>query len=212
MPRGRPKMIGPHTKSYSAALNRKVNKLASQVRKQAPEVNYTNELVAATNTSTSGTLTNLISYPAQAAGNTTDLTRLGDKIKVKDVELRMYLTSVNILTAIRVVVFIDKRNQSAAVTDVFESGTLVATQNAVNALKVHDYEDRYTFLYDKTFDFGDSDREVKTIVKKFNFKKGLDIEFLAGATTVTKNALKMIVIGTGATPQYMYQSRCHFYP
>lgn len=210
MPAGRMYLAAPRTAIKK--VDKKVNRLARQVRSYVPEVNYTNEIVAATNTSTSGTLTNLISYPAQAAGNSTDLTRLGDKIKVKDVELRMYLTSVNILTAIRVVIFIDKRNQSTAVTDVFESGTLVATQNAVNALKVHDYEDRYTFLYDRTFDFGDTDREVKTLVKKFRFKSGLPIEFLAGATTVTKNALKMIVIGTGATPQYMYQSRCHFFP
>jgi len=201
----------PLPQSQIKKVDNKVKRLARQVRSYVPEVNYTNELVSPFNTSTSGTLSNLIAIPAQATTASTDLTRLGDKIKVKDIEFRFSMLSVNTNASIRVVAYIDKRNQSTAVTDVFESGTLGAT-NAPNGLKVHDYEDRYRFIYDKTFNLGESHGEWISVVKKFNFKGGLPMEFLAGSTTVTKNHIKLIVIGSSALPQMMYQSRMHFYP
>jgi len=211
-------MPGPYRKTRmvrrprKTTILRRVKALATKVNAQAPELKYAQQTEIAGNSSYDGTLRTVSAAPAQ--GNT-DTSRVGDSLKIKNIEFRM-TTNSTATTALRVIIFIDKRNFSSAVTDFLESGTIgiANSVNAVNALKVHDYSSKYRVLYDKVITVRPNTAGFHSVVKNFHFKNGLKMEFLAGATTVIRNAVKMIYISansSGFTPAVNWQARTNFY-
>lgn len=198
-------------KGRVAKLERKVKFISRKVAHSAPEIKYTNQLEDAVNSSYDGALRTISGSPAQGSSDTT---RVGDTYRHKDVELRMVMNAGATTCGLRVIVFIDKRNFSTAVTDVLESGTIGSSRlvNALNALYVHDYKDKYKFLYDKTFVLSGTGDNIKSIVKRFNLN-GLICQQLAGTTAITRNAVKMIFISgsaSGATPNVQWQARNNY--
>lgn len=206
------KVVSAKPMSKTSKLERQVKTLNRKVKVLTPEINYSNAIENAANSSYDGALRTIATSVSQGD---TDTTRSGDMINLKECELRMFLNSGATTCALRVIVFIDKQNSSAAVTDVIESGTIGVgnLSNAVDGLFVHDYESRYKVLMDRTITFSANGTNSASLVKKFYFKRGLIQRYLAGGTAPIENALKMIYIGTGAagaTPLVNWQSRSEF--
>lgn len=210
--RGRPRVYGPQSEAPTAVLNRKINRINKRLTMLNPEMKYSNHIENAVNTSYDGALRTIATTVSQGDSDTT---REGDSLRLKNCEFNMWFNSAVTSCACRVIVFIDKQNSSAAVTDVLEGGTIgvANTVNAVNGLFVHDYKARYQILYDKTFAFSANGVNTVSIRKKFSFKTGLVQEYVAAGTAPIKNALKMIFISgnaAGATPSVAWQSRANF--
>nr|WGN90635.1 capsid protein [Banfec virus 6] len=190
-----------------ADVAKRLRRVERKVNQNMPELKYSNTLLDSTTTTYDGALYQLFA-PAQGDS---DITRDGDEIRVQGFMLRWFFNSAVNSCAARVIVFIDKQNFMSAVTDVFESSTLGAARatSSINAQYVHDYKDRITVLSDKTYHF--SANGTNTLApKRFYKMRGMRMRFLAGATTLEKNALKMIVISgnaAGSTPSITYQGR-----
>lgn len=203
----RSKGIRRNTRRRRADVAKRLKRVERKVNQNMPELKYSNTLLDPTTTSYDGALYQLFA-PAQGD---TDLTRDGDEIRVQGFMLRWFFNSAVTSCGVRVVVFIDKQNYMAAVTDVFESGTLgvARTSGSLNAQYVHDFKDRITVLSDKTYHF--SANGTNTLApKRFYKMRGMRMRFVAGTSTLEKNALKMIVISSsaaGSTPNIAFQGR-----
>lgn len=212
MPAGKlMKVVSAQPVSRTAKLERKVKNLSKKVYRSEPEGKYTNGIENAANSSYDGSLRTVFEPPAQGSSDTT---RVGDSFRMKNLDLNFVMNAGATTCALRVIVFVDKKNFSTAVTDVLESGTIGVTRllNAVNALYVHDYEDKYTILYDRTFVLSGTGDNIASFRKRFNLR-GKICRQLAATTAITENAIKMIYISgsaAGATPQVQWQSRGNF--
>lgn len=194
-------------KRTRADVAKRLKRVERKVNQNMPELKYTNLVLDPANTSYDGALYSLFA-PAQGD---TDISRDGDELRVQGFQLRWFFNSAVTSCAARVIVFIDKQNYMSSVTDVLESGTIgvARTSGAVNAQFVHDYKDRITVLSDKTYHF--SANGTNTLApKRFYKMRGMRMRFVAGTTTVEKNAIKMIVISgnaSGTNPQVSFQGR-----
>lgn len=104
---------------------------------------------------------------------TTSATRIGKKITVKSVALRILikLSALEAIgTAVRLVVLLDRRPAGQDVV----TGTLFANNNQVNSMYKRDRENRgrFQFIHDKTYTFG-STNTTKAI--KIFYNKEYDV-------------------------------------
>lgn len=196
--------------SKVSRLERKVKNLSKTVRLRKPEQKYADQSELNANSSYDGSLRTIVAAPAQGSSDTT---RVGDSYRPLNIKLGMAFNAA-VTTAIRVIVFIDKRNFSTAVTDVLESGFIGAANglNTINAPFVHDYLSKYTILMDRVYRFDVTGDNINTFKKTFNLK-GHTVEMLAGTTTIVRNAVKMIYITglvAGATPNVNWHARTNY--
>ncbi len=167
--------------------------LGSAVEKKFFDVNVTETLVP-----TAGVVRNSINLIPQG---TTEITRIGRRIKIWKLDIRMYITlnattNVSATTdAIRYVIYIDKQcnGATATVADIIETTAIKSFNNLANKGRFKVIMDRWTNIsstaggYNGTaLQFGQTERSKKY---SFRFKKGIPIEFddVTGAITEIKS-------------------------
>ncbi len=143
----------------------------------------------------------------------TDITRDGDKLMAKRIEVRGYLlvnnTSVDQTNKIRILLLWDKQVTIATIADVFES---VNNANSPNAMWNHDLRKRFLILYDKSFVVNLNSNGMV----QFHINKKLNkiVTFEAGTTTINTGCLSLVVVSNeaagGDKPTITFTSRLSF--
>lgn len=126
--------------------------------------------------------------PSQGVGATQ---RTGDSIKIKNIDLRGVIDfniGMNTPETIRIIIFNDKLNKVTAASDFLQyTGVYLATESDKN----EDNKYNTKTIYDKRF-------AISANKPQANFKIDLKIDlhqhYTVGTTTITNNAIKMLVI------------------
>jgi len=182
-------------------------RIAKSLQKRIEYKYFENALGATVQIDSIGSVYNLL-YPSQG---TSINTRTGDSIKgavlTPHVQFTQYRPLVGSPTdeTVRVVVLKDKQNTIATCADVLEyNGNAMAPFGS----KIQQYRYDSKFYYDKTFNI----TETRPIVKlKIVLKVPMITNFIPGTTTVSQNALKMLILGQdvalGVGSHFQYVSR-----
>lgn len=141
--------------------------------------------------------------------NITDVTRIGDKITLRGLEMRGYVridtTALgDAYNIIRVIIFqwhptaVSIGAPSAAVILNYIGGTLA--QIPVSPY-THDYQDQFTILYDKFMDVSGSDNVRCLRTKKINLKYAKKtLGFIAASSNASNHIYCLLVSDSSATP------------
>lgn len=148
-------------------------------------------------------------------GNT-DISRVGDKITIRGLEMRFELTVADVTNALRIIVFQWYPNTSlpAAPTNPVGSSILAdVTTYPWLSNYVHDYQNQYGVLYDKLFNLNTVNKptiEFKIKPRMRYVKKTINF---TGGTNDGSNKLFMLLVsdsGAGPNPSVRVQSRIRF--
>ena len=185
-------------------------RIAKSLQKRIEYKYFENALGATVQIDSIGNVYNLL-YPSQGSSINT---RTGDSIKGAILTLHVQFTQYRPLVGgatdetVRLVILKDKQNSIANVADVLEyNGNAMAPFGS----KIQQYRYDSKFLYDKTFNV----TETRPIVKvKVVLKIPFTVNFAPGLSTVTQNALKLIVLGQdvalGIGTHFQFLSRVTF--
>lgn len=126
-----------------------------------------------------------LTWPAQ---NTTDITRIGDKITLRGLKLRIsfeFPTGYAYVSGIiRIIIFQWHTDNILVAPIPSYILNVVGTQNSVLSPYAHDRQSLRTVLYDKTIKMTYSSDKVAVIVKKINIKWAKKtIKFVGAAVT-----------------------------
>lgn len=210
-------MIGPRTRAYSRAIERKATaKDALQDRKIArlEKVIATRELkwqdvggVAATST-WNGTLGNLFA-PGQGD---TDITRTGDQVAIERIDFRVNggMTGAG-SNQLRCIILRDKAGGiGTTVANVLYSGTL-GTANAAHSPFNEDQRGNFEVLWDKTIMIDSvSNYQFQARYAK-RWKKPKLVQFNNNTTTINKGQIKVLFVTDILAPNFAYDYYCRIW-
>lgn len=138
-----------------------------------------------------------LSIPAQG---TTDLTRIGDKITIRGLDIRMHLTSSDTYNIIRCIIFQWYPNTSITSAPVGSQILNDVTTYPYISPYVHDYTNQYGVLYDKMFTLSSLADTITRVVKikpRLKYCKKT-INFSAAGTNGSNKLYMLLVSDSGA--------------
>lgn len=172
----------------------------------ALNVEYRYNIASASLVSTSwnGSVNSLI-LPSQGD---TAIARQGDSIKLKNIVFRGVVdyNTLGVAETVRVIIFIDKQNSISTASQYLQTtGVYLATESVKN----EDNKFRTKCLFDRHY-MVSADRPQARI--KWDAKLNFHQHYQAGTTTVTTNALKILIISQNPTntARMSYISRVSF--
>lgn len=154
----------------------------------------------------SWTVTNLSSGVSQG---TTDLTRIGDVITNKYLDIRGSLSPGDSTNFFRIVVYFVKNGTDATLP--FETDGSV--QSVVSHYS-HDYRKRYRILWDKTFTLSQAGKNAAVYFKKRIQLRNVETQFASAGTTSVQNCLMMATVsdsGAASHVQPYIHARLHWF-
>lgn len=151
---------------------------------------------------------------------TTDVTRIANKITIRNINLRCVGTQDDLAAALfdngilRVIVYVDKQTNgaAAAVTDILKSATLLSFRNL-------DQVDRFQILKDKFIHVpvlaanALHTSSSSTQVRKFNIKCDMPVHFSSTTGAITEirsNNIGYLVIANNTTTNLQVNARVKF--
>lgn len=141
------------------------------------------------------------------------VTRDGSRLVVKGISLTYHAYRNGADAIMRVMVINDKNNQISSVADLLDS----ADGTGFSPFGRKDWEKRFDIktLYDRTFPI-DNVANPHKVVKKY-IKCNIPVQFSSSTTTITQNAIKLLIMSTNTSdatptnqPQLLYTTRCFF--
>lgn len=196
--RARAKQIG----SSAGSMAYSAYKLASKVAKM---VNAEEKFHETTQNAAVDYNGSLVTLNNMAQGDT-DGTRDGDSIKCTHLSVKGYIDAAAVNnTVARLIIFEDKQNQVAAVTDFL---TATGAVTAPLGFKVYDKRFRTKVLFDKTWHMCDTG--ANNVSFECELPLGHHTQFDSGTTTINTGAYKYIVISNRSSvddPTFVIQTR-----
>lgn len=148
---------------------------------------------------------NILNTPAQGQ---TDVTRIGDSIKVQNLTLRgyIYANPAAVSTLFRIMVIWDPQNKSTATSDILEQ---VASVYAPISPKNYDKKYQTKVLYDKCHSIvsGASDSAMRQFDAVIPVNQ--HTQFSNGSTSINTGALKILLVSAAGAnlPTCVYWAR-----
>lgn len=174
---------------------RQVAKIASQVQLNKSETKYI-DFDSAVNVDYNGTMTPLLNI----SQGTTDQTRNGDKITLKNIKMSFFSGLADTYNVVRFIIFVWKGENSTdpTVSDILHS-SYIGAGSAPLAPYNHDKRKLFTVKYDKTYLLQGSDNAYRQQRRTISWKSGLPIQFVGASATVTaKNSVYCLRISDSA--------------
>lgn len=151
----------------------------------------------------------------QSTTQSTDITRIGDHIKITGLELRAIMNPASTNVHHRLILFQWKPNSQLVGPTGPNILTYYTTNNSQSVLSPYynDYENQYTILYDKTFEASNSVEDLcNTIVMKVPLKYAKrDLQYYS-TTTAGSNHIFLLAVtnSSGTNSTISYVSRLYF--
>lgn len=199
---GNRKQLNAKGKSLTKPEKKAVNKIVDRKLEQALELKYI-DLPIAVAQDYNWALYNLSVNVSQG---TSDTTRNGDKLLMKNLELRWSLTGADTTNFYRIVVYIDKDGGSGTVP-MITSGSVDAPTSLYN----HDYRRQFRILSDRMYGMsagGPNTHNGHTTISL----KNIESSYTGATTTCIRNALYVAVVSDSAAgnPQLYMKTRMRF--
>lgn len=159
----------------------------------------------------SGSAFYVLTTPSQG---TTDLTRVGDKVRIRGLHCRMNLFCGDSTNTMRVILYQYKQASNLIANSVtyLLNGTYVGTAQAPNSPYVHDYQKLFNVLYDKTFALDLVSKPEMSLVFKCPIKYARkEIAFSAGSTDAINHIYLLVISDSGAATHPSVQFVTRFY-
>lgn len=176
---------------------------ANRVSQRDNELKYDNLNYTATLTY-NWALSNLT---AGIGAGTTDITRIGDAVTMKNLEIRWRVAAADATNVCRMVVYVAKNGDT---TDLpFETDGSYETPLS---LYNHDYRRRYKVLWDRTISTSTSGSNQVVSGHKIINLRNMVAQYTTASTTCVKNALYLAVVSdSAAVPHPSPVIHCRLY-
>ncbi len=151
-----------------------------------------------------------LSSVPQAAGASTDLTRIGDEIRGRYIDLRYQIAAGDVTNLFRICLVRWNGDGTPAAADFI---SLNSSANAAITPFKHDNRNLFNVLYDRLHSTTTSGSNQSVNVMKRILLRNKRINYLAGATTNVKGGLYLIYVSDSAAaahPAINYHTRLSF--